>query len=379
MRAANRDEPGGCSAEDFNFLIRRERARVDRGHGAFCLVVFSLMPDRKLSTDRRLVDVLKNRTRITDSVGWMNDSSLGVLLADASRAGGASFLNDVLPLIKEIPAGPECQIYTYPTDNDECGDSSLFATRPVGAGVTDTEKVLNEMVARNPSIGRQILERSAAGFAVLLLSPLLLLIALAIKRNSPGPVLYRQVRIGHKGKPFRCYKFRTMNLNAATDVHANHFKKLIESDLPMRKLDSDDPRIFRAGLLLRSSSLDELPQLFNILNGDMSFIGPRPAIPGEYKDYFPWHRSRVDVLPGLTGLWQVNGKNKTTFTEMMRLDRRYSLRQSLWLDVRIVLKTVPVVISQFIEHHHSHTAALEKMTENTQLRPTPDQPTLEDA
>jgi lipopolysaccharide/colanic/teichoic acid biosynthesis glycosyltransferase len=188
-----------------------------------------------------------------------------------------------------------------------------------------------------------------------ILSPIILLIALGIKISSPGPVHYSQVRIGHKGRTFLCHKFRTMHLRSDTTIHENYLTYLIHHEVAMQKLDQDrDDRIFPFGRLLRRSSLDELPQLLNILKGDMSLVGPRPGTPNEYQEYLQWHRHRVDVLPGLSGLWQVSGKNRTTFNEMMRLDIRYIQYQSLLMDTIILLKTFPAVIDIFRESSHSN-------------------------
>jgi lipopolysaccharide/colanic/teichoic acid biosynthesis glycosyltransferase len=346
----DRGIPGICSEEDFKFLLRRERARADRGHVIFSLVIFNLQEGRKKASSRRLIGVLKGRIRVTDSIGWLSGASIGVLLADTPDEGGRFFLKDVLLSIHDMRPAPECHVYTYPSPADENGGDSIFAGPADGDGKTNTDAVLNGILALSPSWGRRLVERFIAGIALLLLSPLLLLIAMTIKRASPGPALFGQWRIGHKGVLFRCFKFRTMHLNVDTAVHENYFKTLIATDAPMRKLDDKkDARIFRAGSLLRSSSLDELPQLFNILKGEMSLIGPRPPTPSEYRDYLPWHRHRVDVLPGLTGLWQVSGKNKTTFTEMMRFDLRYVRNKSVGMDLGIIIKTFPLIIRQYLE------------------------------
>jgi lipopolysaccharide/colanic/teichoic acid biosynthesis glycosyltransferase len=339
------------SEDAFHRLIQSERARADRGHGIFSLVVFDLSPELTLSAGKRFVRVLRERIRITDSAGWLKGLSIGVVLADASYEGGMVFARDILAAVAEIQPPPEHHVYTYPTASAELDNSPKIAGQAVGTDATGMEKIFNEMTASRASWAHRVFEAAAAVLILLVLSPLMLLIALAIKLNSPGPVLFSQWRIGYKGIPFRCYKFRTMHVNADTEVHENHFKTLIVTDCPMRKLDGDDPRIFRLGCLLRSSSLDELPQLFNIVRGEMSFIGPRPAIPGEYRAYLPWHRHRIDTLPGLTGLWQVSGKNKTTFAEMMRFDMHYARCRSNWMDLRIVLKTFPVILHEFKDHY----------------------------
>src|SRR5947209_15775380 len=180
--------------------------------------------------------------------------------------------------------------------------------------------------------------------------PVMTLIALTIKIVSRGPVFFRQDRIGFRGKPFVCFKVRTMRAGASTAVHQGYFKQLMESDEPMTKMDSiGDPRLIRLGSILRASGLDELPQLLNVLRGEMSIVGPRPCTPFEYSNYHPWQKQRFNTLPGLTGLWQVNGKNKTTFNKMIQLDIDYVERQSIWLDLGIILKTVPVVLIQVKE------------------------------
>lgn len=185
---------------------------------------------------------------------------------------------------------------------------------------------------------------------ILLASPLLLplcaLIALAIKLLSPGPILFRQWRVGLAGKNFLCLKFRTMVVNADTTVHQGHLSDLINSNAPMTKLDSADPRLIRGGRILRALGLDELPQVINVLRGEMSLVGPRPCLVYEFERYLPHHRRRCDTLPGLTGLWQVNGKNRTTFEEMMDLDIHYAKNKSIWLDLCIIAKTIPAILVQ---------------------------------
>ena len=174
-----------------------------------------------------------------------------------------------------------------------------------------------------------------------------LFIALAIKLVSRGPVLFKQERVGFRGRSFVCLKFRTMAVGADTLVHRTHLQDLIGSNSPMTKMDlRGDGRLIPFGLVLRATGLDELPQIINVLHGDMSLVGPRPCMRYECDQYRPWQWERFDALPGLTGLWQVSGKNRTTFDEMMRLDIRYARTQSLWLDVKIILKTIPALVVQ---------------------------------
>lgn len=175
-------------------------------------------------------------------------------------------------------------------------------------------------------------------------------IAVLIKAVSPGPLFFRQERIGFMGRKFKLLKFRTMRVDAETGSHQNHLKELIDSGRPLTKMDaSGDPRIIPFGAFLRSSGLDELPQVINIWKGEMSLVGPRPCTEYEYDQFQPWHRQRFRVLPGLTGLWQVSGKNRTTFSEMNALDIYYAYNASFMLDLKILVKTFPVLLTQIQE------------------------------
>ena len=177
--------------------------------------------------------------------------------------------------------------------------------------------------------------------------PLAAIVAVLIRMVSDGPVLFRQERVGHLGRRFMCLKFRTMFVNAETTSHQGHLEQLIKSAQPMVKLDArGDSRIIPFGLLLRSSGLDELPQFINVFLGEMSVVGPRPCLPYECDHYQPWQKERFNTLPGLTGLWQVNGKNHTTFTEMIQMDINYARNKTLWLDLTIILKTIPAILGQ---------------------------------
>jgi exopolysaccharide production protein ExoY len=172
-------------------------------------------------------------------------------------------------------------------------------------------------------------------------------VALVIICGSRGPVLFRQRRVGYKGREFTLFKFRTMEVNADSKSHKDYFQQLMRNEAPMTKLDARrDPRLIPLGAFLRATGLDELPQLVNVIRGEMSLVGPRPCIPYEYEAYEPWQRRRFDAVPGLTGLWQVNGKNHTTFNEMIRYDIEYAERLSLWLDLKIILKTFPALCRQ---------------------------------
>lgn len=194
---------------------------------------------------------------------------------------------------------------------------------------------------------KRVLDRAFIIVSLPFLVPLGLLIVVLIKRKSAGPVLFQQKRLGYQGRPFMILKFRTMHCGAETVSHQGHLQQLINSDAPMTKLDATgDSRIIPFGKILRSSGLDELPQLVNVWKGEMSLVGPRPCVPYEAEKFLPWQKERFNAAPGLTGLWQVNGKNRTTFTRMMELDIEYSRRKSLGLDLLIILRTPYALLVQ---------------------------------
>jgi exopolysaccharide production protein ExoY len=176
------------------------------------------------------------------------------------------------------------------------------------------------------------------------------IVSIPIWLTSPGPVFFRQQRVGRQGQLFFLYKFRTMRVGADISVHQAHVASLLRSNRPMQKMDARrDTRLLPGAWLLRASGLDELPQIINILRGEMSVVGPRPCTPYEFSQYTPAARLRCRAVPGLTGLWQVSGKNKTTFDAMIRLDLAYFDNISPWLDLSIIGRTLPVLLSQVIE------------------------------
>jgi exopolysaccharide production protein ExoY len=176
------------------------------------------------------------------------------------------------------------------------------------------------------------------------LIPLMLAIAAYIKLVSPGPVFYRQVRIGYRERRFQLLKFRSMRVNADSTIHEDHTTRLFKNNLPLTKIDAKgDARLILLGGLFRSSGLDELPQVLNVLRGEMSLVGPRPCTRYEYALLDDTQKTRFDVLPGITGLWQVRGKNNTTFRQMIELDSKYARTQSLGLDLSIMARTIPVL------------------------------------
>lgn len=222
------------------------------------------------------------------------------------------------------------------------GLRSLNARAPIRSG----DEVFSKSIPENAR-WKRILDVILIVLILPLLIPLALLVALFIRCVSPGPVLFRQERVGYKGRRFGCFKFRTMPVNASSTTHQEHLHRLMNSNTPMTKMDArSDPRIIPFGVFLRASGLDELPQLINVLRGEMSLVGPRPCLPYEYDHYLPWQKQRFETLPGLTGLWQVCGKNRTTFPAMIRFDIVYARSKSLWLDLIILLKTLPALVVQ---------------------------------
>lgn len=179
--------------------------------------------------------------------------------------------------------------------------------------------------------------------------PVFLMAATWVSLVSHGPLLFVQERVGRGGRRFKCFKLRTMHTGCSTSSHQQHLQQILHSgDKPMQKLDNADPRLLLGAKILRALGIDELPQLFNVLKGDMSVIGPRPCIPYEAQQFQPWQRERFAGLPGMTGLWQVRGKNRTTFLEMIRLDIQYVRSQSLWLDLRILAATPKALLLQLV-------------------------------
>ena len=222
----------------------------------------------------------------------------------------------------------------------------ILQKQVVDSGVNGFAGVASEQITGLP-LWKRVLDLAL----ILAILPGLLILgvgtALVVVCGSPGPIFFRQRRVGYKGREFTCYKFRTMQVNADTKTHQDHFRHLMGTEVPMTKLDARrDPRLIPLGAILRACGLDELPQLINVVRGDMSLVGPRPCIPYEYEAYQPWQRRRFDAVPGLTGLWQVSGKNHTTFNEMIRFDIQYSERLSLWLDLKIIMKTLPAIWQQ---------------------------------
>jgi exopolysaccharide biosynthesis polyprenyl glycosylphosphotransferase len=220
-------------------------------------------------------------------------------------------------------------------------------------GVLPMVRLFREPLSEAERFIKRVFDILIAAALIIVLSPLWLLIALFIKLDSKGAILFRQERVGMDGRRFLCYKFRTMKSDAGEELHREAYRKNIEGareanagddEKPVFGKVKDDPRVTRVGRFLRRTSLDELPQFLNVLIGDMSVVGARPPIPYEVEDYDLRHRKRLDMKPGITGLWQVSGRNRLPFEEMVELDLYYIANWSLWLDLKIILWTLPAIL-----------------------------------
>ncbi len=345
------------SNEEMRFLIERERALVDRNKHAFSFVILNTAPAGSDAKElSRFGMLLKRRLRGTDAVGWIGKKNLCVFLPHTNGAEAKVLIDRIYATVEEYTANERKVTYTvYSYPNHAGGhDFSFFSTSAYrddsrcGPGEADHE-VTRILFGRKLPLWKRTLDIIGASVGLLLLSPLFLAVAVLIKTVSRGPVFFKQTRVGYLGKPFLFWKFRTMKQNNKTSGHQAYFTDLINSDRPMEKLENKtekDPRIIPFGGLLRKTTIDELPQLINVLKGEMSLIGPRPCIPYEAQEYDLWHRKRFASVPGMTGLWQVNGKNRTTFKKMVRLDINYKKNLSLLQDVIILMKTIPAVFGE---------------------------------
>lgn len=220
-------------------------------------------------------------------------------------------------------------------------------------GVLPMVRLFREPLSDAERLVKRLSDIVISAIALAVFSPIWLIISLLIKLDSKGAILFKQERVGMDGRIFLCYKFRTMKSDADDKIHREAYLKNIEGaaeanagddDKPVFGKVKNDPRITKVGKFLRRTSLDELPQFLNVLKGDMSIVGPRPPIPYEVENYELWHRKRLDMKPGITGLWQVSGRNRLTFDEMVRIDIFYIENWSLWLDLKIILLTLPAML-----------------------------------
>jgi lipopolysaccharide/colanic/teichoic acid biosynthesis glycosyltransferase len=367
-----------CVAE-FRKLLKKERLRADRAPSMFSLL--AIEPPSEVApaeTLRTLAWRVTARVRATDDVGLLADGRLGVFLPDTPAAGAWQVAEDLLATYAQERVSPSCEVYVYPCGPKSADDNNAFfsndheKTEPVPVSST-LNGAAHGSIAMNGSIvasapratwSKSVFARAlpaerllvsklpwwkrgmdllGASLACLALSPLFVLAALAIKITSRGGVFFTQYRDGLGGRPFRMLKFRTMRLGADDEKQA--LRQHSEQDGPAFKI-KDDPRLTTVGRFLRATSIDELPQLWNVLRGEMSLVGPRPLPCDESARCRRWQRRRLEVTPGLTCIWQVSGRNLLPFEEWMRMDLRYVDGRSFWTDLNLLLWTIPAVLSR---------------------------------
>lgn len=357
----------GLTSEDtFHELLCLERKRSERSRKPFLLMLLgvqSLLQNGK--TGRLLqktISAVSACTRETDLAGWQEAGMvIGVMfteLGDTERTALVQAIRSKVLSALEVNLGPE-QAKTI--EISFCFFPEEQKTRKPGPPA-DRRLYPDLSPKREPrriSLAvKRVIDVVGSLIALLLFSPFFLLIALATKLTSKGPIFFRQERVGKHGVPFKCFKFRTMYEGNDPKIHQEYVSRLIAGRTDEAEAGNgngngngvfkitEDPRITPVGRLVRKTSMDELPQLFNVLRGEMSLVGPRPPIPYELESYDLWHLRRVlEVQPGITGLWQVSGRSRVKFDDMVRLDLRYARAWSLWLDLKILVRTPLAVFS----------------------------------
>jgi len=348
--------PQILSDDLFRSALIRERKRADRFEEVFALLTIEGAQAVGIpSVLQSIAAAIGLSTRDTDLVGWLDDgATLAVLLPE------------LVSPAQDAAAGIEARIVKQL--GSRLGTKTIAQLRVrlhvhAGLGAGDSSEALGRdplveeiRSAKQGATLRESLKRAldiAVSLTLLiLLSPVFLILAALVKLTSPGPVLFEQSRIGEMAKPFKMLKFRSMHAKAPSELHQQFVTDFIKSrgqaaggDKSFFKI-ARDPRITSIGHILRKTSLDELPQLWNVLRGDMSLVGPRPPLQYELDQYRSWHWRRVlEAKPGMTGLWQVEGRSRTTFDEMVRLDLRYVRKRSFWTDIRILVATPRAVIT----------------------------------
>jgi lipopolysaccharide/colanic/teichoic acid biosynthesis glycosyltransferase len=340
------------SKSQFLTHLRLEKLRTQRSRAPLSIVLFHFerSDGDELCNIKGLLDILRNGKREVDIPGYLDDDLVAIVLPDTGRLGARAFLQKFTTRFDDLPC--TATTATYP--------DHLFEELTRGnQGALNQISSLFQDFTDSPSVGyflKRGIDVIGASVAILLFAPLMVITAVAIKLTSQGPVVFKQTRLGYRGVPFDFYKFRSMSLNADDRVHREYVASLINGNhaainqgnaaKPMYKLKSD-PRVTPVGRIIRKSSMDELPQLFNVLKGDMSLVGPRPPLPYEAKQYQPWHLRRIlGTKPGITGLWQVEGRSKVCFDDMVRMDLRYIRNCSLIFDLKILVKTLVVVLKR---------------------------------
>jgi lipopolysaccharide/colanic/teichoic acid biosynthesis glycosyltransferase len=347
------------SQELFADALHRERRRADRNNQSMGLLLVSA-PDidtmESSATWKGIVSGLAAAKRDTDVIGWFErGSSLGVILSDIESP------SSTLAIGLDTRIRRQLSRYVGTTTTDGIATRFHFYPELAAATGQTAHEILPLPMSTAPRSRRDVfyettkraLDIAGSAMLLLLLAPVLLITAALVKLKSPGPVFFRQQRVGRMMKPFTMLKFRTMHVNADSRIHQEYVASLIKAKAATHGSGGEqvfklafDPRVTPIGRILRKTSIDELPQLINVLLGEMSLVGPRPPLHYEVAQYQRWHCRRVlEAKPGLTGLWQVAGRSRTTFDEMVRLDLRYARARSLWTDIKILLATPGAVIA----------------------------------
>jgi lipopolysaccharide/colanic/teichoic acid biosynthesis glycosyltransferase len=328
----------------FRFELARERMRVDRNRSPLAVLTIELPIDRSGPGDLDFLGrVLIRRLRITDTFGFLGECQVGVILPDTTEAGAWKVASDVCSVYPVGHDRPNCEVYLYP-ENPPSGRDRVTEeeqeTVEASADETATTSVESLLSEPTPTWKRAI-DVLGAMVGLLLSLPVLVVAGLAIKLTSRGPIFYSQLREGLGGRHFPILKLRTMQTDA--DKKQSALRAHSVQDGPAFKM-NNDPRTTWVGRILRATSLDELPQFWNVLCGDMSLVGPRPLPVHESIQCAPWQRRRLSVVPGMTCIWQVTGRSRVSFDEWMRMDLQYVRRRSLLCDMSLLLSTAPSVV-----------------------------------
>jgi exopolysaccharide biosynthesis polyprenyl glycosylphosphotransferase len=345
--------------EYFEYMLGLERKRSERSKKPFLLMLLNIEKVIQNNEKNEIVNKIANTlfylTREIDIKGWVkHDSIIGIIFTEINGIDKSSLkhkivnhLSSVLDVEKVNKIEITCYLFPEEFDKQDRSPDLLFYPDLLKQ---NQSKKISFFIKRAMDVMGSII-------ALFIFSPFFLIIPLLIKFSSEGPVLFKQERVGQFGKIFTFLKFRTMYVNNDATIHQKYVKKLIceqksyavekgNGDTQCTYKIKDDPRITPLGRFLRKTSLDEFPQFINVLKGEMSLAGPRPPIPYELKNYDIWHIRRVlETKPGITGLWQVKGRSRTTFDEMVRLDLQYVRDWSLWLDIKILFKTPLAVLN----------------------------------
>lgn len=359
--------PAGRNAvlreETFHAMLALERRRAERSRKPFVLMLLDGHLIREGGPHASVVEILisavSEATRETDLVGWHEQGKVLAIIFTELNLEGTAPITEVLhsKMLKALQHNLDHKLVSKLVITAHVFPESWDMGRPDRVADVKLYPDLSEKTSRKhiPTVLKRGMDILGSGMLLLILSPVLAVIALAIKLSSQGRVIFQQERLGQFGRRFKCLKFRTMYANNDPKIHREYVQSFIagkaekqeasEAEPVVYKI-KNDPRITPIGKFLRKTSLDEFPQFWNVLRGDMSLVGPRPPVPYEFEVYDFWHRRRVlEVRPGVTGLWQVSGRSRTCFDDMVRLDLRYSQRWSLWLDVKILLATPRAVFT----------------------------------